>query len=62
MNANEENEKPVLPEWFNVFEGLTAEEIAEIDKVIAIRLNLTRPTPFLDDVDEALTINVVNLQ
>jgi hypothetical protein len=33
-----------LPEWCNVYEGLTDEEIAEIEKaILSHRLDLTRP-------------------
>lgn len=31
-----------LPDWCNVYEGLSDEEIAEIEKVILMRADLTR--------------------
>src|SRR5882724_6384460 len=33
-----------LPEWCNVFEGLSAKKIAGIEKVIQQRADLTRPS------------------
>jgi hypothetical protein len=33
-----------LPDWCNVYEGLTDEEIAEVEEVILQRSDLTRPS------------------
>jgi hypothetical protein len=33
-----------LPDWCNVFEGLTDDQIAELDAVIRERANLSRPS------------------
>jgi class 3 adenylate cyclase len=33
-----------LPDWCNVYEGLTDEEIAVLERAISRRLDLTRPT------------------
>ena len=33
-----------LPDWCNVYEGLTDDQIAELEKAISQRLDLTRPT------------------
>lgn len=33
-----------LPDWCNVYEGLTDDQIAELEKAISRRLDLTRPT------------------
>jgi hypothetical protein len=33
-----------LPEWCNVYEGLTDDEIADLESVILERANLTRPS------------------
>ena len=40
--ANARSEPPQLPDWFNVFEGLTDEELAEVESIIAKRLDLSR--------------------
>jgi hypothetical protein len=34
-----------LPDWCNVFEGLTGEQLAEVEQVILRRSNLTGPSP-----------------
>jgi hypothetical protein len=34
-----------LPDWCNVFEGLTGEQLAEVEQAILERSNLTRPSP-----------------
>lgn len=31
-----------LPEWFNVYEGMTDEEVDQLDAAIQLRLDLTR--------------------
>jgi hypothetical protein len=41
-NVPEDEDK--LPEWCNVYEGLTDEEIAALEKAISRRLDLTRPS------------------
>jgi hypothetical protein len=33
-----------LPEWCNVYDGLTDEQIAEVEEVILQRSDLTRPS------------------
>lgn len=33
---------PSLPEWFNVLEGLSEEELADFDRIVSQRANLTR--------------------
>ena len=33
-----------LPEWCNVYEGLTDEEIADLEKTILTRADLSRPS------------------
>ncbi len=33
-----------LPDWCNVYAGLSDEEIAEIEKIVLRRADLTRPT------------------
>ena len=33
-----------LPDWCNVYEGLTAEEVADLESVILERADLTRPS------------------
>ena len=33
-----------LPDWCNVYEGLTDEKIAELEKTILTRADLTRPS------------------
>src|SRR5438093_1373533 len=33
-----------LPDWCNVYEGLTDEEIADLEKTILTRADLTRPS------------------
>ncbi len=33
-----------LPEWCNVFEGLTEKQLADVEAVILERSNLTRPS------------------
>ena len=33
-----------LPEWCNVYEGLTEEQLADVEGVILQRANLTRPS------------------
>jgi hypothetical protein len=33
-----------LPEWCNVYEGLTAQQIADLESVILERVNLSRPS------------------
>jgi len=33
-----------LPEWCNVYEGLTDEEIADLEQLILTRADLTRPS------------------
>jgi hypothetical protein len=37
-------EKDDLPEWCNVYEGLTDQQIADVDAAIRERANLTRPS------------------
>ncbi len=34
----------VLPAWCNVYQGLTGEQIADVEEVILERSNLTRPS------------------
>jgi hypothetical protein len=38
------NGSPTLPEWCNVYEGLSDEEIAGMEKTILQRADLSRPT------------------
>ena len=38
------NGTPVLPEWCNVYEGLSDEQIAEIEKLVLQRADLSRPS------------------
>jgi hypothetical protein len=33
-----------LPDWCNVYEGLTAEQVADLESVILERADLTRPS------------------
>lgn len=39
-----ESDADQLPEWCNVYEGLTDEQIADLDSAIRERANLTRPS------------------
>ena len=42
--ANETVETTLcLPDWCNVYEGLSDEEIAEIERIALTRADLTRP-------------------
>jgi hypothetical protein len=41
-NAPLDADVPQLPEWFNVYEGLSDEEIDQLDAAIQQRLDLTR--------------------
>ena len=41
---HEVNGAPSLPEWCNVYEGLSDGEIAEMEKTILQRADLTRPS------------------
>lgn len=42
---NTVNKEPQnLPEWCNVYEGLTEEEIAEVERIALSRANMTRPS------------------
>ena len=34
----------VLPDWCNVYKGLSDEEIAELERAILTRADLTRPS------------------
>jgi hypothetical protein len=43
MNANGNANQAKLPEWCNVFEGLTDQEINEIEAISLSRANMTRP-------------------
>jgi hypothetical protein len=38
------NGRPALPDWCNVYEGLSDEEIADIEKTILQRADLSRPS------------------
>jgi hypothetical protein len=38
---------PALPDWCNVYDGLSEQEIAEIEKIALTRANLSRPSPNL---------------
>lgn len=50
MQPAEEERQPTatsaagLPEWCNVYEGLTDRQVAEIEEVILQRADLTRPS------------------
>ncbi|HEX7375978.1 MAG TPA: hypothetical protein VF278_02645 [Pirellulales bacterium] len=37
-------EAPILPDWCDVYEGLSDEEIAELERVILQRADLSRPS------------------
>lgn len=37
-------EAPALPDWCNVYEGLSDEEIADLERVILQRADLSRPS------------------
>lgn len=37
-------ELPTLPDWCNVYEGLSDEEIADLERVILQRADLSRPS------------------
>jgi hypothetical protein len=43
-DPDSESETDQLPEWCNVYDGLTNEQIAELDSAIRERANLTRPS------------------
>jgi hypothetical protein len=45
--AEESNVPPAgpLPEWCRVYEGLTEQQIAEIEHVVLTRSDMTRPSP-----------------
>lgn len=34
---------PTLPDWCNVYEGLTEEQLADVERVVLQRADLTRP-------------------
>ena len=36
---------PSLPDWCRVYEGLTDQEIADVEEIALTRANLTRPSP-----------------
>jgi hypothetical protein len=38
------NGSPVLPEWCNVYDGLSDDEIADMEKTILQRADLSRPS------------------
>jgi hypothetical protein len=38
------NGSPILPEWCNVYEGLSDDEIADVEKTILQRADLSRPS------------------
>ena len=38
------NGSPALPEWCNVYDGLSEDEIAEMEKTILQRADLSRPS------------------
>ena len=40
----ESNGRPTLPEWCNVYEGLSDEEIAAMEQTILTRADLSRPS------------------
>jgi hypothetical protein len=42
--AAQDTDSAELPEWCNVYEGLSDSEIAEIEKVALTRADLTRPS------------------
>lgn len=35
---------PALPDWCNVYEGLSDEEIADLQRIILQRADLSRPS------------------
>jgi hypothetical protein len=41
-NGDQADDVEALPEWCNVYEGLSDDEIAAIEEVMLIRANLTR--------------------
>ncbi len=43
-NGDQDDIDETLPEWCNVYEGLSDEEIAAIEEVMLTRANLTRNT------------------
>jgi hypothetical protein len=42
--AADGQESDDLPEWCNVYEGLTNQQVADVDAAIRERANLTRPS------------------
>jgi hypothetical protein len=42
--SSDEQGKPALPDWCNVYAGLSDNEVAEIEGSILTRANLTRPS------------------
>jgi hypothetical protein len=36
-----------LPDWYRVYEGLSDQEIAEVEEIALTRANLSRPSPSL---------------
>lgn len=52
------NEPAPIPEWWLVYEGLSEQEIAEIEEVILQRAKLTRPSPTLEEWSAAIAIDV----
>ena len=42
-NGDQEADDDLLPEWCNVYEGLSDDEIAAIEEIMLTRANLTRP-------------------
>ena len=42
--ADDAGDADALPDWCNVYEGLTAEQIADLESVVLNRANLTRPS------------------
>jgi hypothetical protein len=44
IGAADGQESDDLPEWCNVYEGLTDQQIANVDAAVRERANLTRPS------------------
>ena len=42
--VSDETDAPMLPEWCRVYEGLSDDEVAEIERIILQRADLTRST------------------
>lgn len=42
LETNVESDSDQLPEWCNVYEGLTDDQIADLEKAVSHRLDLTR--------------------